>query len=104
MFTFSISKELVITNQRLKTYVVRRSGSEGWQGNHNKILEGRKNYECSFRKFEKLILCFQIKVFSLFFLCVFSVFIIFHSHFSLSSEQQSGRGYISVRLQIAIKL
>ena len=47
MFTFSISKELVITNQRLKTYVVRRSVSEGWQGNHNKILEGRKNCECS---------------------------------------------------------
>ena len=36
-----------MTNQRLKkTYVVRRSASEGWQGNYNNILEGRKHCEC----------------------------------------------------------
>ena len=30
-----------------KTYViVGRTGSEGWQGNYNKILEGRKNCDC----------------------------------------------------------
>ena len=41
------------------------------------------------RKFKKPISCFQIKVFFIvFFLCLSSVFIIFHSHFWPSSEQQ----------------
>ena len=33
-------------NGAWKTYIVRCSGSEGWQGNYNKILEGRLNCEC----------------------------------------------------------
>ena len=33
-----------MTNQRLKD--MRRSGSKGSQGNYNKILEGRRNFEC----------------------------------------------------------
>ena len=46
-------------------YVVRRSGSEGWQENY-KTLEGRKNCEC----YVKPILCFQNEVFPFFFLCI----------------------------------
>ena len=43
--------------------------------NYNNILEGHKNWECVFsRKFKKPILCFQLEVFFLFFLCVFSAF------------------------------
>ena len=96
MFTFSISKELVITNQRLKTYVVRRSGSEGWQGNHNKISEGRKNYECSVRKFEKLILCFQIKVFLIVFSqCFFCVHYFSFALFTIIRTTKRQRIHIS---------
>ena len=57
------------------------------------------------RKFKRPISGFQIEVFSwLFFLSVSSVFIIFHSHFLLSLEQQSDREHISIRSQISKKL
>ena len=50
-------------------YVVRRSGSEGWQENY-KALEDRKN--CAnvmlLRKFKKPISCFQNEFFSFLFL------------------------------------
>ena len=48
---------------------------------------------------------FKLKFFPVFFfLCVSSVFIIFHSHFWLSWGQQSGRAHIAVRREISIKL
>ena len=57
------------------------------------------------RKLKKKKMRYQIEgFFFLFVLCVSSVFIIFHSHFWLSSEQQSSRGHRSVRRQISIKL
>ena len=81
---------------------MRRSESEDWQGNCNKIFEGRKNVNVMFLwKFKKPILFFQIKVFFIvFFFGVSYMFIIFHSYFRVSSEQQSGRGHITIRLQI----
>ena len=57
------------------------------------------------RKFKKPILCFENEVFSfLFFLCVFSVFVIFHSRFWLSLGQQGGRVHISKRRHISMNL
>ena len=53
---------------------MRRSGSKGWQGNYNKILEGRILNVMFLRKFKKPMSCFQIKVFFIvFFLYFFCV-------------------------------
>ena len=91
-------------------YVVRRSGPESWQENY-KSLEDRKICECyvskkiqEFSRFrENSISRFQNEVFSfLFFLCVFSVFIIFHSHFW--HYHLYGRIHISKRRQISMSL
>ena len=81
--------------------------SYGWEGNYNKKFEKvtRTVNVIFLRKVKKQISYFQIEVFSFpFFLCVSSVFLIFHSHFWLSLEQQSGRGNVSIRRQISIKL
>ena len=60
---------------------------------------------CFYKNSKNQYRVFKFKFFSLFFfLCVSSVFIIFHSHFWLSPEQQSGRGHTSIRLHISIKL
>ena len=55
-----------------KTYVVRCSGSEGWQGSHNKILEGGQNYECYVsKKVKETNVVFSYWNFSLVFFSVF---------------------------------
>ena len=83
------------------------SGSEGWQEDFKKNLECCKSCEfyVSKKTQEKKNALSNWSFFiSFFFLCLSSVFIIFHSHFWLSSEQQSSRGHRSVRRQISIKL
>ena len=51
-----------------KTYVVRRSGSEGWKGNYNKILESRQKIQETNIVFSNLI--FFLIFFSLCFFCI----------------------------------
>ena len=52
-------------------YVLRRWGSEGWQVNYNKILEGRKNCESYVStKIQETNIMIQIKLFfDDFFIC-----------------------------------
>ena len=71
-------------------YLVRRSKFESWKENY-KTLEDRKSCECYV---SKTIQETNWNFFFPFSLCIFSVLIIFHSHFWLSIEQQNGRVHI----------
>ena len=101
------NSKLDINNQRIKKVRRRRSGPECWQENYNKNLEGRTS---SYFYVSKTIPGTNIVIsnwnFLLsFFICISSVFIIFHLHFCLSLlQRQSGRRHISIRSQISIKL
>ena len=84
-----------------------RSVSEGWQGSFN-MINFRRSQElrmlCFYKNSRNQNGVFKLKFFSIvfFFSCFFCV-----NYFSFalwtSSEQQSGRGHISIRLQISKK-
>ena len=103
--TLQITQNLIWLISAWKTYVVRRSGSEGWQESYKKYLKVTRIANVIFlRKFKKPISSFQIEVFSFLFFSVSSMFIIFCWNFWLLLEQQSDRGHISIRCQISIIL
>ena len=91
-----------------KTYAVRRSGSVGWPGNHNKNLEDRKNCECYvYRKFKKNMSCFQIEVFFVLFFSVFllcSLFIIhtFDYHYNNKGAEDTCQQGVKINKTINI--
>ena len=78
-----------------KRHVVRRKGSEAWQGNYNKNLESRNNFKfCVYKKIQESNIVFS-NWFFFYFLCFFCVHFFSFALLTIIRTTKRQRTYIN---------